>query len=593
MNKNYKEIIKQLTKLSKTNQFNDMKNILSDNQEVLDYWYIQAQKEIFDKLNEDKLGSLFKRFNYKESELTYMLATVFTKESDSSDYIPQIKDIFQNNEFIPRSFLIASCRALSINIDDMINIDYVNLNPYLDDVANLYLDKDGIGVKLENCNYAIFNGAVPFLDKEKSYEFERLLMSSISLDKDEKLEIIRSINNLNEFQIIELMTIWDTENLQFINLNLPQHESLRVHTDKHAKWWKEIIEENKKEKRIKENLKDTQDIFDKNNDFTPKAILGYLNGSVVGQNKAKKKIATAIYQQDKLFKSDKKHIIPKNDNSYQGLKPSGPILLAGPTGSGKTFIIQEASKFSNLNFVHVDASLLVESGISGYSTDDIVKKILAQANYDLELAKYSVLFFDECDKILHKYNPQSILGQLLRFTEGAKMPINISQYDSNIEKLKKIDNLSTNNMLIIFGGAFQWLNDKEATVGFGASLIKKEEEKLSHEDIEKSGFPKELLGRIKQTIILDKLTKSDYYKILTKSKDSPLNDYIKKIEINKDKVIIESGVLEKIASMAYNSEFGIRKITHILENLFDDIMFQSPDKKIETFTIKLCDLDKI
>lgn len=316
------------------------------------------------------------------------------------------------------------------------------------------------------------------------------------------------------------------------------------------------------------------------NKLTPQKILDSLNTVVMSQDKAKKKIATAIYYQLKSF---------KDKTTNQSLNTNSPLLLAGNTGTGKTFVVQKATQFTDLNFIHVDASSMVSTGIVGYSIDDIVKEIVRNANYDKNLAEHSVVFFDECDKILEKEYGKSIVSQLLRFCEGADYVISITNHDTDECQLGKVKNISTKNMLIIFGGSFQTIIDK-SVVGFAKEQIEK---KLSYDDIENSGFPKELLGRIKQVVILDKLSQQDYLKILTKSNESPLNAYIQKLKEDNNEVIIEDEVLKEIANIAYKSNLGVRKINQVLEELFEDIMFKSPESSYQRFNITMDDLNKI
>lgn len=320
----------------------------------------------------------------------------------------------------------------------------------------------------------------------------------------------------------------------------------------------------------------------------------YLNESIIGQEEATKKISTAIYYQLKLLEQENIDNRFPNDSIFNNKinKSStriGPILLAGETGSGKTMIVKKAAEFANINFLHIDASSLVEDGIVGKSTDCIAKDLLRQTDYDTEKAEKSIIFFDECDKLLQKDSGQAILFQLLRFTEGAAMPINISNSDHDANKLQDINFLSSKQMLIIFSGAFQNIIDK-TTVGFGS---KKEvnNKKLSKDDILKSGLPKELLGRIKQTIVLNSLSEDDYYKILTKSKDSPIKDYINKIEINDNMISFDDEILHKIANIASKSTLGVRVIAQILEELFDDILFESPQYQYKEFTLTVKDLE--
>lgn len=572
------DILEQMRELANDTNLKKLEEILVNNEEIVANWYVQMQKDIFDRLSDEDYMNLCNRFGLNNKNIKIPLKEI-------------AGEFNKNNHFIPRSFLMVACVLLDISIQQMEKFDYIKCNPYFDKMDILCADIDGIGIKKCNCEYKIFEKNIKRLSEEDAKKFELLLASSISLGKSEKLQIIRNIDSLATLQITALIKIFEEELYKFYNASFGTLRELNKFYKKYQQEWKEIQEEILFEKEF---IDEKDLLFDRNNNFTPQAIFNYLSQSIIGQDEAKRKIATALYYQNRIYKNSHgikdKLVLDGSKPSADKIeiKPVGPLLLAGHTGSGKTYTMQKGAEFSKLNFLHIDTSNLVEEGIVGKSINDIAKDVIRKANYDIELAKHSIVFFDEYDKLINKQSGQSIMVQLLRFAEGADMPINLTQYDDDKSKFHEIQSLSTKKMLIVFGGAFSWISNK-SEVGFGK--VQTNTKKLSHEDIEKSGFPKELLGRIKQIIIFDRLTQDDYYKILTQSIDSPLNDYINKIEINDDKIIIEDGVLEKIAKIASSSDFGARKITQILENLFDEIIFKSPEKKIETFRITLDDLD--
>lgn len=577
MNTKNNDILKQMHQLVDNLNLEEIEEILLENQYIIDHWYQEIEKDIFSQISDEDYINLCNRFELTNQNIKIPLSEIAIK--------------FNNNYlFIPRSFLMAACALFDVSIENMGKLDYIVCNPYFDKMNVLCGDIDGIGIRKCRCDYKIFKNNINKLNEQETQTFESLLASSISLEKSEKLQIIRNIDSISMFQLEELIKIFEDEITQYTNLLLKHIKSLNKHFKKHQQVWKEIQEEIQVEREF-EDEKDS--LFDKSNNFTPQAIFNYLGQSIIGQDEAKRKIATALYYQNRIYKNTQgikdKLVLDgsKPTTDKMEIKPIGPLLLTGHTGSGKTYTMQKGAEFSKLNFIHIDTSNLVEEGIVGKSINDIPKDLIRKANYDIGLAEHSIVFFDEYDKLLNKQSGHSIMAQLLRFVEGSDMLINFSQYDDDKNKFGDIKSLSTKKMLIIFGGAFSWISNK-SEIGFGKD--QKSTKKLSHEDIEKSGFPKELLGRIKQIIIFDKLTKDNYYKILTQSTDSPLNDYINKIKINDDKIIIEDGVLERIAEIASKSDFGARKITQILETLFDDIIFKSPEKKIETFKITLEDL---
>jgi len=575
------DVIKQLQTLSDDSNFKEIEKIINNNSKIIKKWNQEASQKIIKKLSTDKIVDLYHRF--KEN---------FTV--DLSQFLVNYRlDMMQDNfdtPVMPRYFLMASCALLDISLHKMLKIDCINLNPYLKHMDKLYADKDGVGILFSKCKYDVFQSKVPYLNEEKSNQFEQLLMCSTSLSKSEKLAIIRNIKNLDLFQIRELINIFKSEVEQFSKLSIKTLISLVSNSKNCHIEWREVQEEVYKEKEI--SLLITKDeMFDStNNFFTPKSIQAYLSKSVIGQDSALKSISTTIYYHIKSLNHKNKFYESKIYGAHNYLKCSNisPILLAGATGSGKTMIVQEASEFAKVNFFHIDASTLVTTGIVGDSVDNIGKDLLRQTNYDIEKAQTSILFFDECDKLLHKDSGMAVLSQLLRLSEGANLSINISNYDYDSEKFKDIKSISTNKMLIIFAGSFQDLIDK-TTVGFNSKANKS----LSKSDIKKSGLPKEFIGRLKQMIVLNKLSKDDYYNILTNSTSSPLNDYISKLKINGNDLVVDDELLVKITNLASKSDYGVRTIFSILQNLFEDLLFISPQYKDHEFHLTLDDLNTI
>ncbi|MEA2020081.1 MAG: AAA family ATPase [Campylobacterota bacterium] len=542
-----------------------IKNIIESDVNILKSWHSLSYDEIFSKLEEKDYFELCERFEIEHQS-----------------------EIIKDEKFLPKSFLIAAATKIGFSVNKMITKDYIYLNPYMRNMEKLYIDIDDVGIQRSTCSYDIFNGSVPFLDKSESLKFERYLASSISINKQEKLHIIRNINSLSKKQICDLISIFEEEFINFATINLKHSKKLKEKSDIYFGIWQEILDEIKKERIISNDIPKKK-LFDKMSNFTPQAIATYLEKTVIGQNEAIKKISTALYYHMQIVNKDQSRFNEDYSTQHE-ISTAGPLLLAGATGTGKTMLVKEVAKFSNIDFFHIEASSLVEDGIVGKSTDTIAKDLLRQVEYDIEKSQTSIVFFDECDKLLLKDNGQAVLSQLLRFVEGAEMPVVTSSHDYDLDKLKDIQFISTKNMLIIFAGAFQNIIDK-TTVGFGAKNngIKK----LTSEDILKSGLPKELLGRIKQTVVLNNLSEENYYDILVKSTNSPIKEYLEKVSINNNCVLIEDEVYQKLAQVAYKSEFGVRSIPHILEKLFEEILFISPEHSNFKFELTLEDLEKV
>ena len=315
-------------------------------------------------------------------------------------------------------------------------------------------------------------------------------------------------------------------------------------------------------------------------DATPNMILEHLNKYIISQDEAKKEIALAMYY----------HSLKSKYSNNKNIGINGPVMMVGPTGSGKTFIVQKACEFIDTVFIHVDTSSMVPEGIIGYSIINIAKEILKKANYDLHKATHCVVFFDEMDKLFAAKDTtnygEKIASQLLRLIEGTK--IKISKYGEELNR-DFIEELDSSNMQFILGGAFQWILDEKSniqpTVGFARPAIQEENHSITLEDLYEQEIPKELLGRMNTIVNLHPLTENDYYKILTQSESSPLREFVKKVEFHGDKVEISDETIWQISKIAANSKLGVRSIKQTLKSMFKDAMFSSPEGEFKTHQI--------
>ena len=315
---------------------------------------------------------------------------------------------------------------------------------------------------------------------------------------------------------------------------------------------------------------------------TPQSILQYLDKSIIAQDDAKKEIALTLYY----------HTLKTKYQNANQIQSSAPIMLIGPTGSGKTFIVQEACIYLGVLFIHVDTSSMVGEGIVGYNIGKLAADILKKADFNMQRAEHCVVFFDEMDKLFHPDDDEygsEVSHQLLRFIEGTT--VNIPKQDIGGEKEYKLD---THRMQFILGGAFQWIVDKKESrltknMGFlqEASAVAKEEQSgITLEDLYEENVPKELLGRMHTIINLFPLTEEDYYKILIQSDKSPLREFIDKVAFHGDSVIMDDEVIRAVAKYAANSDLGVRSIRQILKKLFSDALFMAPETEHKTHHIK-------
>jgi len=315
-------------------------------------------------------------------------------------------------------------------------------------------------------------------------------------------------------------------------------------------------------------------------DKTPAMILEYLNQHIIAQDEAKKEVALAMYY----------HSLKSKYIHNQEIGTNGVIMLVGPTGSGKTFIVQKACEYVNTLFLHVDTANMVPEGIKGYSVDSLIKDLINLSNGDMDKASKAVVFLDEIDKLFLNNDSDlnygaRVASQLLRLLEGGVFKI----YDDNILTSRESIDFNAENIQFILGGAFQSILDNKQTkkpvMGFKKPLANNEMRKITLEDLYQNDVPKELLGRISSIVNLYPLSEDDYYKILTQSKSSPLNEFINKIAFHGDKVDINKETLQEVAKMAAESELGVRTIKQTLKSMFSDALFSVADGECKTHTI--------
>jgi len=314
-------------------------------------------------------------------------------------------------------------------------------------------------------------------------------------------------------------------------------------------------------------------------DKSPSMILEYLNKHIISQDEAKKEIALAMYYHNLKSKYE--------DNDEIGT--NGPIMIVGPTGSGKTFIVEKACEYIDTLFLHVDTASMVPEGIKGYSVNSLVQDLIYLADKDIDKASKAVIFLDEMDKLFLQDDSDlnygaRVASQLLRLLEGSTFKV----YDSKNTDKESID-FDTENIQFILGGAFQSILDKKkvgkSVMGFTKEKIEVVKQEITLEDLYKSEVPKELLGRMNSVVNLYPLGEDDYYKILTQSESSPLKEFINKITFHGDKVEISNETLHDIAKVADKSALGVRAIKQTLKSMFNDALFNAAEGEFKTHII--------
>jgi hypothetical protein len=275
-------------------------------------------------------------------------------------------------------------------------------------------------------------------------EFEYKLKHSLSLNRMEKMRVIAEYPKLSEFQLRELIKVFDQEDEKFKELADEHPSDTQLLITKAQEDWDTILKEFGMidEVKVKMEGDETRDQY---NLPTPRAIKTYLDEYVRGQDEAKQELSTAMYYQSLALKL---HSFKETDKS---MKPSLPIILVGPTGNGKTYVVQKACEISGLPFVHVNTSSMVPEGIVGFSIGDIGRRILSVTKGRSEETPFAVVFLDEFDK-LGKSTPNmshghEVMYQLLRIIEGGDIVITPDHKRGESDEIV----LSTKNMFFILG----------------------------------------------------------------------------------------------------------------------------------------------
>lgn len=389
--------------------------------------------------------------------------------------------------------------------------------------------------------------------------------------------IQKTFNSMQSMDISKLsgkMNMDDIKNIDLGSLNIP---NMNVNP---------IPERARVKKR---DEKRTEPLFTMKDVPAPHKIKEMLGEYVIGQEQAKKVISVAVYNHYKRIFLDK-------DKEGTRIEKSN-ILMIGPTGSGKTYLVKTLAKLLNVPLAIADATSLTEAGYIGDDIESVISKLLLSAGNDVERAECGIVFIDEIDKIAKKKNTntrdvsgESVQQELLKLLEGSKVEVPVGTNQKNV--LAPMETVNTDNILFICGGAFPALDDiikerlqKNTSVGFNSDLKDKYDNeadlysKVTNEDIRKFGMIPEFIGRLPVVCTLSKLDKEAFKKILTEPKNAILKQYKRLLELDEVELVFDDDAMDYIAQQAMKKDTGARALRSIIEEFMLDIMYEIPKDK--------------
>ena len=355
-----------------------------------------------------------------------------------------------------------------------------------------------------------------------------------------------------------------------------------------------MIPKQQKVKKKKEGEERTP-LVDINNLPAPHKIKAKLDEYVVGQEYAKKAMSVAVYNHYKRVATDTMDDIEIEKSN---------MLMIGPTGSGKTYLVKTLARILDVPLAITDATSLTEAGYIGDDIESVVSKLLAAADNDVEKAEQGIIFIDEIDKIAKKKNSsqrdvsgESVQQGMLKLLEGAEVEVPVGASSKNA--MVPMTMVNTKNILFICGGAFPELEDiikerlnKSASIGFKSELKDKYDQdenilqKVTIEDVRKFGMIPEFLGRLPIMFTLEALTEDMLVRILKEPKNAILKQYQKLLAMDEVRLEFEDDALMAIAKQAKEKKVGARALRAIIEDFMLDIMYEIPkDDNIGMVTI--------
>lgn len=347
----------------------------------------------------------------------------------------------------------------------------------------------------------------------------------------------------------------------------------------------EDFQERHKVKTKKKEKKETP-VLDINRLPAPHVIKGNLDEYVMGQEQAKKVLAVGVYNHYKRILAE------KTDDEVEIEKSN--MLMLGPTGSGKTFMVKTMARLLQVPLAITDATALTEAGYIGDDVESVISKLLANADNDVELAERGIVYIDEIDKIAKKQNAnnrdvsgESVQQALLKLLEGADIEVPVGATNKNA--MVPMTTVNTSHILFICGGAFPGLEDiikkrltSQGTMGFGSELRDKYDkdpnllDKVETEDIREYGLIPEFIGRLPIVFSLQAMDEDLLVDVLEKPRNAIVKQYRKLLRMDEVDLEFEKEALRAVAKRAVQKKTGARALRSIIEEFMMDIMYEIP-----------------
>ena len=324
--------------------------------------------------------------------------------------------------------------------------------------------------------------------------------------------------------------------------------------------------------------------FDRKSIPSPHIIKSNLDEFIIGQERAKKVISVGVYNHYKRIGTNKNDIEIEKSN----------MLMLGPTGSGKTYLVKTLARLLNVPLAITDATSLTEAGYIGDDVESVISKLLQAAGNDVKKAERGIVFIDEIDKIAKKRNTnsrdvsgESVQQGLLKLLEGSDVEVPVGASSKNA--MVPLTTVNTQNILFICGGAFPDLDkiikarlNKQSSIGFKADLKDKYDndqnllQKVTLDDLREYGMIPEFLGRLPILYALEGLTKDMLIQVLKEPRNAILKQYQKLLALDEVDLEFAPDALEAIAEKAMEKKTGARALRAILEDVMLDIMYEIP-----------------